>query len=109
MIVLLTFDAFWSADLGYLVDNIYPLKYSTQFSLLKSGYYSILSAVPYLVTAALELHECGGDGGVLVGEVHQPRLVLDRVELEQHLLVQLYPPLQDPNQNLTIFGHYRRL
>ena len=85
------------------------LKYSTQFSLLKSGYYSILSAVPYLVTPALELHECGGDGGVLVGEVHQPRLVLDRVELEQHLLVQLYPPLQDPNQDLTIFGHYRRL
>lgn len=89
--------------------QVNPLKCSTQFSLLKSGYYSILSAVPYLVTAALELHECGGDGGVLVGEVHQPRLVLDRVELEQHLLVQLYPPLQDPNQDLTIFGHYRRL
>ena len=68
-----------------------------------------MSAVPYLVTPALELHECGGDGGVLVGEVHQPRLVLDRVELEQHLLVQLYPPLQDPNQNLTIFDSIKRI
>ena len=45
------------------------------------------------MTPALELHECGGDGGVLVGEVHQPRLVLDRVELEQHLLVKLDAPL----------------
>ena len=52
------------------------------------------------MTTPLKLHEGGGDGGVLLPELHQPRLVLDRVELEQHLLVKLNPSLQNPNQNL---------
>ena len=49
------------------------------------------------MTASLELHQGGGDGGVLVGQVHQAGLVLDCVELKENLLVQLNPSLQDPN------------
>ena len=52
------------------------------------------------MTAPLELHQSRSDGGILLLEVHQPSLVLDRVKLEQNLLVKLNPPLQNPNQNL---------
>ena len=52
------------------------------------------------MTASLELHQGGGDGRVLVGEVHQAGLVLDGVELEQDLLVELNPPLEDSDQDL---------
>ena len=52
------------------------------------------------MTASLELHQGGGDGRVLVGEVHQASLVFDGVELKQNLLVQLNPSLQDTDENL---------
>ena len=52
------------------------------------------------MTASLELHQSGSDGGVLVRQIHQAGLVLDGVELEEDLLVQLNPPLQDSNKNL---------
>ena len=53
----------------------------------------MVNAMVCVTVNVLEAWACGGDGGVLVGEVHQPRLVLDRVELEQHLLVKLDAPL----------------
>ena len=52
------------------------------------------------MAASLKLHQSGGDGRVLLAQVHQPGLVLDRVKLEQDLLVKLNTSLQDPNQNL---------
>ena len=56
----------------------------------------------HLVAASLELHQSRGDGGVLVRQVHQAGLVLDRVELEQNLFVQLDPSLEDTDQDLGI-------
>ena len=56
------------------------------------------------MAASLELHQGGGDGGVLVGQVHQAGLVFDRVELEENLLVQLDPSLEDPNQDLLMMA-----
>ena len=52
------------------------------------------------MTASLKLHQSGSDGGVLVRQIHQAGLVLDGVELEEDLLVQLNPSLEDSNQNL---------
>ena len=52
------------------------------------------------MAASLELHQRGGDGRVLVSEVHQTGLVFDGVELEENLFVQLDPSLEDPNEDL---------
>ena len=71
---------------------------------LYQGYKSELSSQSHLVAASLELHQGGGDGGVLVREVHQPGLVFDRVELEQNLFVQLDPSLEDPDEHLEVNG-----
>ena len=56
------------------------------------------------MAASLELHQGGGDGGVLVSQVHQAGLVFDRVELEENLLVQLDSSLEDPNQDLLMMA-----
>ena len=60
----------------------------------------IVGPYSYLVTATLEFHQSGSYCGILLRHVHQPRLVLDGVELEQDLLVQLDSPLEDANQDL---------
>ena len=60
----------------------------------------IVGPYSYLVTASLEFHQCRSYCGILLCHVHQTRLVLDGVELEQNLLVQFNPPLEDPNQDL---------
>ena len=56
----------------------------------------------HLVAASLELHQGGGDGWVLVRQVHQAGLVFDGVELEQNLFVQLDPSLEDTDQDLIL-------
>ena len=56
----------------------------------------------HLVAASLELHQSRSDGRVLVSQVHQAGLVLDGVELEENLLVQLDPSLEDPDQDLKM-------
>ena len=60
----------------------------------------IVGPYSYLVTASLEFHQCRSYCGILLCHVHQTRLVLDGVELEQDLLVQLDSPLEDANQDL---------
>ena len=63
---------------------------------------SELCSQSHLVAASLELHQRGGDGRVLVSEVHQAGLVFDGVELEENLFVQLDPSLEDPDEDLKM-------
>ena len=69
---------------------------------LYQGYKSEHCSQSHLVAASLELHQSRGDGGVLVRQVHQAGLVFDGVELEQNLLVQLDPSLEDTDQDLIL-------
>ena len=52
------------------------------------------------MTAPLKFHQCWCYCWVLLGHIHQPSLVLDGVELEEDLLVELNPPLEDSDQDL---------
>ena len=60
------------------------------------------------MTPALKLHQSRSDGGILLLEVHQPGLMLNRVKLEQDLLVKLNTPLQNTNQNLKTLNDWSR-
>ena len=55
------------------------------------------------MTASLELHQGGGDGGVLVVLVYQGGLPLDRCELEQHLAIENHG---DDVQPVVVVTHH---
>ena len=63
----------------------------------------------YLLTPLLEAHDGGGDAGVPRRGHQQPPVLLQLVELEEALLVQLDPPLEDAQQHFQRGVLQRRL